>query len=832
MLTIGTVKAVTSVAAGKAAVGGGISATAITLAEEVMKSMMVVKATIIVAVLAFTVGGASLAGTGWLQPSGAVTPLPGRATAVAHPFQIKPAEMPEPKIDPRVDLFGDALPDGAMARLGTVRFRQGMVTRALAFAPDGKTLASAGSDGSGSLCIWNPADGKAIYRLEVPSLVLYLAYSPNSKMLVTTGYDQIFLLDAATGKQLRRLETPAGGEWGSVAFSPIGNAVAIAQRVGPQFAIFLWDPATGKEIRRLTGHTEEVISIDFSPDGKTIASASRDKTIRVWDVANGKVLTNLEGQPAQENRVAFSPDGKGLASMGAEGVILVWDVATAKQERKLQAGDRMLSNFVFSPDGRQLAASEIGGLIRLWDPSTGQELRNWKATTFYNSALAFSPDGKILATAGSLDHAIRLWDPETGRAINPPGGHTGMINSVRFTTDGRTLLSGSQDRRILEWDVASGRQRREFFAEPPDSADALARVWLYDLSPDAKTIAWSPRFRNDVKKDPIIRVWDTTHQKMLHTWSWVGEAVWTISFAPNGKLLASGDKQGITIWEVATGTALHCVKQKNERASSMAFSPDSRLLAYGEDVSDIVICDVATGKELRRWVQNDALVYRVVFSPDGKSLATAGGGTNGISVWAVDSGKLLQKFGGRGGVYSLVYSPDGRVVSAMFGGVKTLENGDSVGIFTLHLWETLTSQEIRQIDVPQGNVWAMAFTADGRTLATGGADSTILLWDLTGHAENGKLKAGDLTAKDLNRLWSDLAGDAPQANRAMWSLALAPKQSLPFLKERLRQPAAAKADQLAKLVADLDSDRFDVRQKATRELDQLAEGAEAALRKR
>ncbi len=372
-----------------------------------MKSMAAVKVMIIVALMALTVGGASVAGIGWLQPSQAVGQLALRATAPAKPLQIKPGLPPQPKVDPRVDLFGDPLPDGAMARLGTVRFRQGITTDSLAFAPDGKTLASTGRGGSGTLCLWDPTDGKAIYRLE--GLILFLAYSPDSKIFATTG-DKLRLFDVASGKQLRTLDRPVGGYFGPVAWSPDGKTVAFAEEVGPQVAIVLWNPATGNEIRRCTGHTDEVESVAFSPDGKTIASASDDKTVRLWEAATGKELARFDGQPGEFNRVNFSPDGKCLASIGDKAVIQLWDVTAATQLRKLQAGGRAILHFAFSPDGTQLASTEIDGLVRIWDPKTGKEIRKWTTPTAQNFALAYypdgfalaySPDGKTLATSGA-----------------------------------------------------------------------------------------------------------------------------------------------------------------------------------------------------------------------------------------------------------------------------------------------------------------------------------------------------------------------------------------------------------------------------------------------
>ena len=775
MLTINTVKAVLGVVAGKA-VAGGISATAVALAEEAMKSMAAVKATLILALLALTVGGAGLAANGWSRQSGAACGFALPATPAAHAPQSNSPPQPKPKIDPPVDLFGDPLPDGAMARLGTVRFRQGITIRSIAFAPDGKTLASTGGGGAGSLCLWNPTDGKAIYRLQ--GRIQFLAYSPDSKTLATTG-DKLRLFDVATGKQLLTLAKPLGSNAGPLAFSPDGKMVATAELEGAQVALVLWDPSTGKEIRRCSGHAEDLSSIAFSPDGKTVASASEDKAVCLWETATGKELARFEGQPGELNRVVFSPDGNYLASLGDKAAIQLWDATATKQLRNLQAGGRTILHFAFSPDGTQLASTEIGGLVRIWEPNTGKEIRNWMATPTSNYALAYSPhnyplayspDGKTLATSGAADHAIQLWDPATGMAINPPKGHTSHVDFVRLTPDGKTLFAhGLEDKRVLEWDVISGRERRELFAVPQLSGDTIVRPWLFDLSPDGKLLAWTrhvggPLKRDPVIKDPVIRLWDTSSGKEIRTFNLADETVWhkNILFSPDAKFLAARDEKGITVWEVATGKVLHRLQNKlpdDDYPMPLAFSPDSRLLAFGDDTKTIFMYDVSRQARKSAIGRIGTRTFSICcFHPTASpslpcQVAKEKAFLCGQLIW----GRSCSISGGTGFVFSLRFSPDGHMAAASVAGEKHLENGDRVRVSTIYLWDILTRQEIRQIDSPQGRNKAMAYTAEGRTLATGGADSTILLWDLTGHAENGKYQSDDLTAKDLNKLWSDLA---------------------------------------------------------------------------
>jgi hypothetical protein len=200
-------------------------------------------------------------------------------------------------------------------------------------------------------------------------------------------------------------------------------------------------------------------------------------------------------------------------------------------------------------------------------------------------------------------------------------------------------------------------------------------------------------------------------------------------------------------------------------------------------------------------------------------IATAGRGD--VSVWTVGTGKELARFRGQSMVSGLAFSPSGRVLAAGEGLEKATDAASAI-----YLWEVLSGQEIRTIAGMQGSVPSLAFAPDGRTLASGGGDSTILLWDLAAGTKSSKP-----TAAALENLWADLAGDAGKADRALWTLARAPQQAVPYLKEALRPAPPADAQQVARLVGELDDKNFAVRDQAVRALEELGAAAEAALRK-
>jgi WD40 repeat protein len=634
-------------------------------------------------------------------------------------------------------------------------------------------------------------------------------------MLVASAYEigKIHLWDATTGAEVRQLAGSEKGVPQALAFSPDGTMLACG---GYDELVRLCDVATGREIRQFRGHWEGVKTVAFSPDGKTLASGSTDKTIRLWDPASGRERMRLTGHTGHALHVLYSRDGEMLISAGVDETIRIWDVAGAKQLRALAAPKSTGSALALSPDGKLLASGHLDGLVRLWDPSTGKEVRQWQASAAQITALDFSPDGKTLVSGAMMDSAVRFWDPPTGRERLPFGGPGGMVEQLAFAPDGSSLLLACHDRTLRRWDWAAD------WETILDAQKPSLRILRF--SPDGKWLA-DAGFRDG---GVFVRKWgDASKPRVLGKHAGFINA---LVFSGDGRLLASGgDDALIHVGDLRAGKELWSIKS-SEAIASLAFSPDGKTLASGPNRKKgllpadpaIHLFDMGTGKELNS-LENAGEVYRLVFSPDGRLLASGGGyGHIGPRVWELASGKQLPLPISPAVCDSIAFSRDGRLMAWGSGEHESM----------IQIVEIASRREALRFRGHHSGIMSLDFSPNGRLLASGGADSTALVWDLTGRYRAGRFAPVKLSSRELEACWTDLADtDTAKAYQAMQTLALAPfEQVVSLMRGHLRPEPPADPKQVAGWIRDLNSDEFGVRENAGQQLKKLGHRAEAALK--
>ncbi len=505
----------------------------------------------------------------------------------------------------------------------------------------------------------------------------------------------------------------------SVAFSPNGKTLALGSRDN---TVIFWDLSTRKTVGKpLTGHKGGVLSVVFSPDGKTLASGSWDKTVILWDVATLQPMGEpLRGHEESVLSVVFSPDGKILASGSKDNTVILWDVTTRQPTGKPLTGHKgYVMSVAFSPDARILASGSQDTTVILWDLTTrqpmGEPLTGHEETVY---SVAFSPDGKTLAS-GSQDTTIILWDMSTHKAVGEPlRGHEGWVYSAAFSPDGKTLASGSQDTTVILWDVTT--------RQPMDKPLRGHKDWVQSVafSPDGKTLVSG-------SQDNTVILWDlTTRQPLGEPLTGHKETVYSVAFSPDGKTLASGSQDTtIILWDVTTHKAIgEPLLGHKDRVLSVAFSPNGKTLASGSQDTTIILWDVTTRQPIcepltghKGWVES------VAFSPDGKTLASGSQDTT-IILWDVTTHKAIGEplTGHEETVYSVAFSPNG----------KTLASGSQDT--TVILWDVTTCQPMGEsLTGHKDGVLSVAFSPDGKTLASGSGGKTVILWDVITHQSMG-----------------------------------------------------------------------------------------------
>jgi RNA polymerase sigma factor (sigma-70 family) len=789
-----------------APVTGVVSPQAAALAKGLLHSMFLGKLKVTIAfLLALTV----VVGGGLVARHGLV------ASETRPNTDGKPkADTPKPsqpdagkKEKPAIDSAGDPLPRGALDRLGTARLRHGAAARCVAYSSDGKLLVSGGADWL--IRIWDPVSGKELRRLANPSgPLLSLAISPDGRLLAAAGEQKdkqaVHLWDLTNGKELKPVPTPRGTGV-AVAFSPSSKLLAIATQEG---AVSLWDVASGKEKARFAGHANGTSSVAFDPDGKTLISGGADRTVRQWDLATGNEKRTFEGHGDRVTCVAFARDGKTVASASLDRSIRLWDAATGRLLHMLNVPAGAVLSVAFSRDSKRVVSGGLDGAASVWETATSRLVRSISGSNGSINSVAFAPDGTTVAAAG-IDYQVRIFKVATGKEVHRLNGHRGPVHGLAFTRDGKLLASGGHDRALAVWNVAARKELLHVGAHTAGLEEVA-------FAPDGLTLA-------SVAWDGTLALWDTaTGKQRLRIPAAQAGVFHCVAFSPDGRFLALGGRDGsVVLYDPATGREVRRLVGHKARLGSLAFSPDGKLLVSGGFDQTARVWAVESGKEL--YTLTGIVTARskiVALSPDGRTIAAPmEDGT--LRFWELATGKERGRIAVKDSFVSLAFAPDSRRLAG------------SVASVAIRVWDLSTGRQVGNFAGNANWTQVLCFAPDGRTLAGGSANSTVLLWDFSRLKTDKPAGPVPLTLERLRAEWDALIGDdSGKAYRALWALTAAPRQAIPLLEKHL-QPSAApdEAKRIEKLIADLDSDSFRVRQQAMTALEKLGPRAEPILLK-
>ncbi|MBD1836229.1 AAA-like domain-containing protein [Cyanobacteria bacterium FACHB-472] len=490
----------------------------------------------------------------------------------------------------------------------------------------------------------------------------------------------------------------------SVDFSPDGRTLVTASEDN---TIRLWS-LDGRKLQQLSGQNQSFRNVRFSPDGQRIAAVSADSTVNLWSL-DGKELMTLPGRSNEENfmgDLCFSPNGQVIAASGDKHTIKLWYL-DGREVKTLIGHDSDVWSLSCSPDGQTIIAADRGGTVKLWHMD-GQELKSFSTEPQAIFGISFSPDGQLIATAGG-NTEINLWNL-AGKKLRTLGRHDNFVVGVRFSPDGQTIASVSADKTAKLWNL-EGQVLKTFKGHQNF-------VFGLSFSPDGQAIATAGG-------DDTVRVWNL-HNPNHQTLIGHRDSLRSVSTSPNGNMIATagdgvaGEAQVIRIWSRA-GQAVKTINAHSgdwNRIWSLSFSPNGRMIAAAGSDKTLKLWNI-NGQLLRTFSGHSDEVTEVSFSPDGQTLATTSyDGT--VKLWQVDGQELRTLKANAGKVRSVDFSPDSTLLASA--------HNDG----TIKLWNR-SGKLLRTFRGHSSEVTRVRFSPDGKTLASASHDKTIKLWTLNGH---------------------------------------------------------------------------------------------------
>jgi WD40 repeat protein len=784
------------------------------------------------------------------------------------------------------DQHGDPLPPGALARLGTIRWRHDRVASFAALRPDGQSVVTVGDDLT--IRLWAFPSGKEIRRINLApkseqtlspdfrlSYFLAAAMTPDGKTVAVSSYRGIRFFDIASGWEV--LGATHGTHAVSLAFSGNGERLAVLEYDG-QVSVWEWLERKRVSTFDSVGKFTSPRRLTISPDGKVVAAIEigadgvnkngvrqRNETVKLWNADTGAEIGSAEnGKNAERLSLTFSPDGKTLAFgsrgevKGGSGITLV-EAASGKKTGFISGKGFPPTTLVFSKDGAKIfGRTRYDNSLKEWNVADGalrmlgsfpkQPLDSYPFNSLFQST-SIAPDGKTLILAGA-DHYPLFIDIASGQEIASPPGHGRTILGLWFSADSKRVFTHDLIPSLRQWDAASGASLGTV-----DFADTPFRI---AGSPAADVVGTLIRFGG-------CQFVEATTGRVLGQFKPSQNIIYSsMLFAGDGQRLALSSlfEPKIEVFEVPSGRLLHTLQNgpafpDGDRADGewrfdlrkFIVSPDGRLLANYVDRRTIALWDITTGQRrgsltlpgvavpLFEQRQAEARPRQSgAFSPDGRCLAVdVHDGT--VLAYELATGQVRRR-------YTTNLATESQLVGTILGGGDEPQNSPRLAYspdgrslahagfdHCVRVWDTASRRELAAFRGHTGVVTTLAFAPDGRSIASAGWDTTALVWDVS-KLTPPQTAPSKIAAGELEGHWQALAADnADKGFDAILALAAAPDDAIPFIEKRIRAAAPVDPQQIERFIGDLDSVDFKIRDRATTELLSIGERAASALEK-
>ena len=548
------------------------------------------------------------------------------------------------------------------------------------------------------------SQGDEIATFPEPANGNNVAFSPNGRLLAYSGSSNIFVCDVSSRSLVTTLPMLRGAA--TLEFSPDGEWLAS----GRVSNVTIWNTLTWREERSLANTRYPTV---FSPDGKWLVTGF-ESGYRVWDTETWTPLGECEGRPFMSwhsrNAVAFSPDGKLLFTLvgnESDGISAkIWKLPLLEAVAKIDSVP-LLASAAFLHGGERLLIGMGDGALRVCDLAT-MEITEIVEHTAWITDIGVSGDGKTFVTSSS-DRTLVVWDADTLKVRARLRGHVGEVWSLSLSNDGHLLASGSADGTCKLWDVST---------KPPSSVVDGRSIGIVDqhrvlVSTESDGLKmWSMESGDIESAIPLIGVEESESDLNI-----------PVAVHSGGALVALGFNANVELLDLKTGKRQGLLSSFEGEPNAVVFSSDGRLVAASSKTGLVKVWDVDSQIEIAQLSSGKRQAFALAFSPDSKRLASFQRPSL-VNVWNLADRSVELELHTNGDVNSLAFSPDGQLLTA-----AVVQSNESM------IWEIPSGNRFATLRGHVQGVAAVAFSPDGRTLATGSHDRLVKLWNLATQQE-------------------------------------------------------------------------------------------------